>query len=65
MTLAETLRQRCLLSVAWFEYSSAIANVTCNCMHNKYRAEGLEFGGRIKGNGILILLYTWLGIIIT
>ena len=24
MTLAETLRQRCLLSVAWFEYSSAM-----------------------------------------
>ena len=29
MTLVETLRQRCLVSDAWFEYSNDVANVIC------------------------------------
>ena len=56
MTLAETLRQRCLVSDAWFEYSSA--TTSCNCMRN-YRAEGLEFGVGYKRKCCLVVPRGW------
>ena len=60
MTLAETLRQRCLVSDASFEYSSCndVANVICNCMRN-YRAEGLEFGVGYKRKCCLVVPRGW------